>query len=120
MIAENPTHRQLMPDKDHEWYYNATCYLGIRQSDTISLSWIGPNFSNYTDRRSLSEIIRNSYFTEFATTDTVGLFTYKYNLNDIRFWDCSIWQEIEEKKVKRKELEVEKKEHPENVYEPKH
>lgn len=119
VITKNPTSRQLIPDEKHDWYYDATCYLGVRQNDTISLSWIGPNFSNSPDREELSRVIRDSYFTEFATKDTVGAYTYKYNLNDIRFWDCSIWKEIEDKKIKRKEFEEEKKKHPENVYEPK-
>lgn len=120
VITKNPTYRQRMPDKNHEWYYDATCYLGVRQNNTISLSWIGPNFSNSTDKEELSSIIRDSYFTEFATKDTVGAYTYKYNLNDIRFWNSPIWKKIEEEKLKKKEFENEKKNHPENVYEPKH
>jgi len=40
-------------------------------------------------------------------------------LNDVRFWDCSIWKEIEDKKIKKQEFEEEKRKHPENVYEPK-
>ena len=118
VITKNPTYRQLMPDKDYEWYYDATCYLGVRQKDTISLSWIGPSFTNSYNRDELSSIIRDSYFTDFATKDTAGLHTYKYNLNDVRFWDSSIWKEIEDKKTKKQEFEEEKKKHPENVYEP--
>lgn len=119
VMTKNPTYRQLMPDKNYKWYYEATCYLGVRQNDSISLSWIGPSFTNSYNRSELSDIIRDSYFADFATKDTVGLYTYKYNLNDIRFWDSSIWQEIEDKKHKKKEFEVEKKNHPENIYEPK-
>jgi hypothetical protein len=118
-ITKNPVKRQLMPDENYDWYYDATCYLGIRQNDTISLSWIGPSFTNSYDKSELSSIIRDSYFTDFATKDTIGLYTYKYNLNDIRFWDCSIWKEIEDKKIKKKEFEEEKRNHPGNIYEPK-
>lgn len=119
VITKNPTHRQLVPDNNYDWYYDATCYLGVRQNDTISLSWIGPSFTNSYDRSELSSIIRDSYFTDFATKDTAGLHTYKYNLNDTRFWGCSIWKEIEDKKIKKQEFEEEKKKHPENIYEPK-
>lgn len=119
VITKNPVRRQLIPDKDYNWYYDATCYLGVKKNDTISLSWVGPSFTNSYDMNELSNIIRDSYFTDFSTKDTIGVHTYKYNLNDIRFWDCSIWKEIEEKKVRRKEFEEEKKRHPENVYEPK-
>lgn len=119
VITKNPTSRQLVPDTNYDWYYDATCYLGVRQKDSISLSWIGPSFTNSYNKNELSSIIRDYYFTNFATKDTVGLYTYKYNLNDIRFWDSSIWKEIEDKKLKRKAFEEEKRKHPENVYEPK-
>ncbi len=119
VITKNPVHRQLVPDKNYDWYYDATCYLGIRKNDTISLSFIGPSFTNSYNKSELSSIIRDSYFTDFATKDTIGLHTYKYNMNDVRFWDCSIWKEIEDKKIKKQEFEEEKRKHPENVYEPK-
>lgn len=119
VITKNPVYRQLMPDKNYEWYYDATCYLGVRENDSISLSWIGSSFTNSYNRVELSGIMRDSYFTGFATKDTIGLHTYKYNMNDVRFWDCSIWKEVEDKKVKKKEFDEEKRKHPENIYEPK-
>lgn len=119
VIAKNPVYRQLVPDKNYDWYYDATCYLGVRKNDTISLSFIGPSFTNSYNKNELSTIIRDSYFTDFATNDTIGLHAYKYNMNDARFWDCSIWKEIEDKKIKKQAFEEEKKKHPENVYEPK-
>jgi hypothetical protein len=119
IIVKNPTYRQIVPDEKYDWYYDATCYLGVKRNDTINLFWMGPNFSNSYDKKELSKLIRDSYFTEFATKDTVGAFTYKYNLNDIRFWNSPIWKKIEEEKIKKKEFEEEKKNHPENVYEPR-
>jgi len=92
VIAKNPTYRQLAPNKDYEWYYNATCYLGLRRGDTLDLRWEGPNFSNAYDKSYLSKTMRHSYFTEFATRDTAANSPYKYNLDDIRFWDGPIWQ----------------------------
>lgn len=92
VMAKNPTYRQLAPDKDYEWYYNATCYLGIRQGDTLDLKWEGPNFSNSYNKNELSKMMRHSYFTEFAAKDTSANARYKYNLDDIRFWDGPIWQ----------------------------
>jgi hypothetical protein len=29
LITKNPTYRQLVPDKSNNWYYDATCYLGV-------------------------------------------------------------------------------------------
>lgn len=121
VIVENPTDRQLTPDEKHEWYFDATCYLGTRQNDSLSLFWMGPNFSNSPDQKSLSETIRNSYFTEIAHWDSSVRNTPHYNLNDIRFWnDSSIWKQFEDQKRKKIGFEKEKKEHPENVYEPSH
>lgn len=118
-ITKNPVKKQLAPDDNYEWYYDATCYLGVRQNDMISLSWLGPSFTNSYDKSELSGIIRDFYFTNFASENRVELYAYEYNLNDIRFWNCSIWKEIENKKIRKKKFEEEKINHPENVYQPK-
>ena len=120
VITKNPTYRQLDPNKKYDWYYDGYCYLGIRGSDTIDLNWITGGYSNDYDKQDLSNSLREFYFRMFAAIkDTSGISKYKYNLNDKRFWNCPIWGEIEEKKIKKKEFEEEKKKHPENVYEPK-
>ncbi|HEX8278677.1 MAG TPA: hypothetical protein VF540_08270, partial [Segetibacter sp.] len=119
LLTKNPTSRQLMPTKDEDYYYNGTCYLGIRQQDTIALSWLGPNFSNASDRQELSKDLREACFRTFVSKDTTAHYANKYNLNDIRFWTSSEWKKIEEDKIKKKEFEEEKIKHPENVYEPK-
>jgi hypothetical protein len=118
VLTKNPTSRQLMPTKNEMWYYNATSYLGIRQSDTISLSRLGPDFTNSTNKQEQSNYIRQACFRTFVSKDTTEKYAHKYNLNDIRFWTSSEWQKIEEDKIKRKEFEEEKIKHPENIYEP--
>jgi hypothetical protein len=119
VITKNPTSRQLMPDKKHEWYYNGTSYLGTRERDSLKLYWLGPNFSNSPDKKELSYMMRDTYFNDFASRDTTSTNIYKFNLNDVRFWDCAIWQRIKQDEIKKKEFEEEKKNHPENVYEPR-
>ena len=116
LIIKNPEDKHLLPNKKYEWYYDGTCYLGTRQKDTISLSWIGPSFTNSNDQKDLSEIIRTSYFKEYASKDTGGKNTQKYNLNDVRFWNSPIWKEIQNKKIRRLEFEEAKRKHPENIY----
>lgn len=118
VLTKNPTSRQLMPTENEMWYYNATSYLGIRQSDTISLSWLGPSFTNSTDKQEQSNYIRQECFRTFVSKDTTEKYAHKYNLNDVRFWTSSEWQKIEEDKIKKKEFEEEKIKHPENIYEP--
>ena len=119
LLTKNPTSRQLMPTINKEFYYDATAYLGIRQKDTLSLSWLGPNFSNSTNRKELSKDIRQACFRTFVSKDTTEYNAHKFNLNDIRFWTSNEWKIIEEETIKRKEFQEEKLKHPENVYEPK-
>lgn len=115
-ITKNPTSRQLMPAENEDFYFNATTYLGVRQMDTISLSWLGPNFSNSTNRKELSKDIRQTCFRTFISKDTTVQNAQKYNLNDIRFWTSAEWKRIENDKIKRREFEEEKIKHPENIY----
>jgi hypothetical protein len=52
------------------------------------------NLINYDNKYEISNDIKNTYFTEFATLrDTSGLPLYGYNLNDERFWISKIWDE---------------------------
>jgi len=118
VLTKNPTSRQLMPTENEMCYYNATSFLGVRQSDTISLSWLGPSFTNSTDKQEQSNCVREEYFRTFVSKDTTEKYAHKYNLNDVRFWTSSEWQKIEEDKIKKKEFEEEKLKHPENIYDP--
>ncbi|WP_123844762.1 hypothetical protein [Chitinophaga lutea] len=94
VITKNPTYRQRNPINESNWYYDATSYIGIRNKENIHLAWIGPNFSNAKDQSELSSTIRSAYFTEFATSDTIGGGMYKYNMNDSRFWGAPIWRKV--------------------------
>lgn len=78
-ITKHPTSRQLIPTKNKGYYYNATTYLGVRQKDTISLSWLGPNFSNSTNRKELSKEIRQACFKTFVSKDTSAQFAQKFH-----------------------------------------
>ena len=118
VITKNPTSRQLMPIKDNDYYYNATAYLCVKFQDTLNLTWVGPSFTNSKDKSEISKDIREACFRIFASKNTTDIPYYKYNLNDSRFWTSSVWQKIEEDRVKRNEFEKEKINHPENIYEP--
>jgi len=118
VITKNPTSRQLIPDKNSDWYYNATVYLAVRERDSIELSWFGPSFTNSIDLSGVSQIIRDHCFREFASKSTNTPNERNYNFNDIRFWTSSVWQKFEEKERERVEYEREKEEHPENIVQP--
>ncbi len=120
VITKNPTYRQLMPDKKYDWYYDGYCYLGLREKDTIDLTSITGGYRNSYDKEDLASSLREYYFRFFAAiNDTSEVSRYKYNLDDTRFWSGPIWKEIDDEKLKKQEFEEEKKNHPENVYEPK-
>jgi hypothetical protein len=115
LITKNPTYRNDGLEK-YQWYYDATCYLGIRKNNDVELSWIGPNFTNSTDKQNIANNVRTEAFRMFATRDSTD--GRRYNINDARFWTSSIWKEIEDKRLRKKEFIEEKQMHPENVYEP--
>jgi len=89
VVVKNPTYRQISPDLKHKYYYDATSYLGIRKNSVLELSWVGPVFTNSVSYQRASVDIRNACFRTFVTPN--GL--YKYNMNDKRFWNSSIWIE---------------------------
>ena len=118
IITKNPTSRQISPIKNEDWYYNATSYLGDKENDTLGLSWLGPNFVNYVNKKEIQTDIRKACFRTFVSKDTTKPNSYKYNFNDTRFWTSYVWQQMKNEKIKKEKVEEEKKKHPENVFEP--
>ena len=96
VLTKNPTSRQLMPNKDKVWYYDGTSYLGVRQNDTIRLSWVRSTYSHFHDQQELSNYVREVFFRTYVSKDTTVKYAHKYNFNDVRFWTSSEWQLIEE------------------------
>jgi hypothetical protein len=117
VIAKNPINKQRIPDKNYKWYYNATCYLGIKEQDSFLLNWIGPNYTNSYNIESISKKIRNYYFKQRSSSTNNS--DDKYNIDDIRYWkDSKDWQKIENNKKMQKDFEEQKLKNPESVYEP--
>lgn len=112
IITKNSTSQQLMPNSE-EWYYNATCFLGTKKNDTLSLYWYGPNFTNSNNPSYLSETIRKKCFEDLQNSKEE-----RYNINDNRFWDSKVWKQKELQDSLQIFLNEEKKNHPENVFEP--
>lgn len=48
VITKNPTYRLISPNETYRWYYNAYCYLGMRDSltDTFNLKWLTKFYGN--------------------------------------------------------------------------
>jgi len=96
IITENPTSRQLSPKENYKVYYNAFCYLAMRDSigGALQTRWLRSFYPiNWYSQAEVSSLLRDMYFTEFATIKNGDkTYTYKYNLDDIRFWDCPVWE----------------------------
>ena len=95
VFTKNPTSRQLDPDKKDKWYYDAYCYLGKRQTDTLDLRWLNRyNLINYFHQELVVKRLRELYFKEFSTwKNTDDTYRYGVNLDDKRFWNCFVWEE---------------------------
>lgn len=94
VLTKNPVNRQLKPDKNYDWYYDAFCYLGMREQEGFRLKWMKPFSVSSFDGEMASGRIKDLYFTEFATLKGINdEYKYKYNLDDKRFWDDSVWRE---------------------------
>ncbi|SEA30941.1 hypothetical protein SAMN05192529_11359 [Arachidicoccus rhizosphaerae] len=93
VITKNPTARQLIPDRDYEWYFDAATFIGIRDSGDFLLQLIGSSFTNSRDLHSLSKEIRKDRFEKFISENKKD--DYRFNLNDIRFWNSSIWKKLD-------------------------
>jgi len=92
VVAKNPTYRNTHSDSKLPFYYNANCYLGKRvyvDSSRFELKQLGPfSLVNFDDIREIREAIRNDYFLELSTIlDENSQPVFKYNIDDIRFWD---------------------------------
>lgn len=119
VIAKNPTSRQEIPDERYDWHYDGYCYFGTRQKDSLDIIYLDSGYGSHSKEK-VSEWLRTNYFRLFATVkDANGGYKYKYNLNDTRFWNGPLWGKIKDIKQARILFEKEKKEHPENIYEPK-
>jgi hypothetical protein len=100
VIAKTPMNRrnEIAQNRQASHWYDAYCYLGIRvdtPGNTFRLKWLKRFYLiNWYKNEEIAEAIKDEYFTEFAAIkDTSGEYRYKYNLDDIRFWDCPVWDE---------------------------
>jgi|LakMenEpi03Aug12_release.lakeMendotaPanAssembly.Ray.scaffolds.fasta_scaffold196643_2 hypothetical protein len=123
VITKNSNDRFLSGGNKNEYHYNAHCFSVYLKGDSTfnDIYWIrASNISNFYTLENTSFRIKEMYFKDFSKRQDVNDNSmYKYNLDDIRFWDGPVWKTMEEEKIKQKEFEEEKKKHPENVYEPK-
>jgi hypothetical protein len=97
IITKNSNDKLLSRGKRNEFHYNAHCFIGYLNDDykIHEIIWvIGYNLSNYDNLEETSKRIREIYFKELtARTNNDVESTYKYNLDDVRFWDGPLWHD---------------------------
>ena len=119
VVVRNRTENQLYPNNKNFWYYDGTCYLGTGGNDSLKLYWVGPNFSQSESKEKIASFIREYYYSGYSAGDTTQADYCKYNLDDMRFWTCPIWDKLIQRDIQKKAFEEERIKHPENVYDPK-
>jgi hypothetical protein len=89
---------EKLPDKGkrNEFHYNAFCFIGKLNADSTikDLTWISAHIVvRYKSLQAVSSRIRQIYFNEIATRKNLAAeSTFKFNFDDIRFWDGPLWQ----------------------------
>jgi hypothetical protein len=96
VITRNSDDKLLTKGPSDKYHFNAHCFLGKR--DTATLSWSikwfrRMNFIQHETYGCISEKIRYRYFNNLADLkDSDGNSQYRYNLDDLRFWDGPAWE----------------------------
>lgn len=123
VITKNSNDKLLSVGNKNEYHYDAHCFTAnLNKGSTFNdIYWIRAfNISNFHTLKKASFRIREMYFKDFnERLDVNDSSLYKYNLDDVRFWGGPIWKIMEDEKLKEREFENEKKNHPENIYETK-
>ena len=94
-ISKNSNDKLLDKGNKNEFHYDAHCFIGHLDSGykIKDIAWLrGHNLSDYKTLESTSKRIREVFFQEITErTNSKGESTYKYNLDDVRFWEGPLW-----------------------------
>jgi hypothetical protein len=96
IITKNSDDKLLNKGNADEYHYNAYLFIGKLKADfnVKDLTWVDAHsLVMYKSIKEASLRIREVYFKEI--TDRKNLAnesTFKYNIDDVRFWDSPIWQ----------------------------
>lgn len=91
VITKNSNDKLLGGGDKNKYHYDAHCFTGnLNKSFYIeNLKWLRVyNLSRYPNFKKARNRIREIHFKEFAGRGSSKL---KYNLDDIRFWESSVW-----------------------------
>ena len=95
VIAKNSNANLLKTNDPEGEHFDAMCFLGTKES--TNRDWIVRwfrimNFHTYTTYSDVSAKIRFRYFRNLVEIkNEEGESRYKYNIDDIRFWEGPVW-----------------------------
>ena len=77
-----------------DYSYESCCFIGLKEDNSIKeLKWFQIFNGGYTTTyENSARLIEKLYYRELSTVmDSNGKYTYKYNINDLRFWSGPVW-----------------------------
>ena len=97
IITRNSNDKLLSGGDSSKYHYNAHSFVGKRSSGEKNwdIKWFRRlNFVRHDTYDYISKKIRYRYFNSLAQIKgSDGKSQYKYNFDDIRFWDGPVWNE---------------------------
>lgn len=97
VVTENTNQSVHLNENPEGIHYNARAFLGNRDSlnSPWSIDWfIIINLNYYSSYGEISDKMKELYFYDLKTLkNRAGESRYKYNVNDIRFWDGPAWDD---------------------------
>jgi len=95
IITKNSNDKLLSPGSSNEYHYNAHCFIAEKKGsdENWNLKWFRRlNFTRHETYSYVSEKIRYRYFNNLVQLKGAdGESQYKYNFDDIRFWEGPVW-----------------------------
>jgi hypothetical protein len=95
VITENSNDKLLDKGNKNQFHYSSYCFIGHLDSsyNIKDFKWVsGGSLFNFKSKINASNRIRDIYFKEITNrTNSKGESTYKYNFDDVRFWNGPLW-----------------------------
>jgi hypothetical protein len=94
VVTKNSNDKLLSKGSKDEYHYNGYCFIALINNCALfrNIQWLSvSSISNFDNYKETQGDIRKMYFEDFKYREDYNGNAYKYNIGDIRFWDCSIW-----------------------------
>jgi hypothetical protein len=94
-LTGNTNNKLISGGNKNMLHYDGHAFIGNLDynKNVLNVTWVrGFNLSNYRSLANASKDIRQIYFSEISQRgNDKGQSTYKYNFDDVRFWNGPLW-----------------------------